>query len=71
VRTFKKEHNRSPNDSDTQAIALELADFNAADQKYITMKLKLVLEDQLPFQVDEFITKDSGADQSVSYLGAD
>jgi hypothetical protein len=49
VRNFKKENGRSPNDSDTSAIALELADFNGTDQKYITIKLKLILENELPF----------------------
>jgi hypothetical protein len=33
---------------------MELADFNHVNQKYLDIKLEMIKEEKLPFQVDDF-----------------
>lgn len=42
VREFKQKNGRAPNDSDTAPIAMELADYNHANEKYLEMKVALI-----------------------------
>ena len=54
VKKFKEDNKRFPTDSDTGPIAMELADFNHINQKYLDIKLQMLKEDKLPFQHDDF-----------------
>ena len=39
VQQFKKEEGRFPTDTDTSPIAMELADYNHANEKYLDIKV--------------------------------
>ena len=55
VRKFREDNNgQNPTDEDTAPIAMELADFNHQNEKYLDIKLSLIKENKMPFQADEF-----------------
>ena len=54
IEAFKKENERNPTDADTQAIALELADFNHANEQYLDLKIALIKQNKYPFVPEDF-----------------
>ena len=55
VKKFRDEHNQTnPTDFDTQEIALELADFNHVNQKFLEIKMALINQNKYPFQIEDF-----------------
>ena len=50
VRKFREENNgKNPDDEDTAPIAMELADFNHQNEKYLDVKLALIKANKMPF----------------------
>ena len=43
-----------PSDTDTAAIATDLFDFNFVNQEYLAFKLKLIKQQDLPFNPSDF-----------------
>lgn len=54
VRNFKVEYKRSPTDSDTSAIAVELKDYINAEVDFLEFKHKMLEAKLLTFSADEF-----------------
>ena len=55
VRKFKEDNNgTNPTDDDTGPIAAELADFNAVNEEYLSIKLELIKCSKMPFEADKF-----------------
>ena len=54
IRAYKEKNGRAPTDADTGPIALELADYNHANEKYLEMKVSLIKQDKMPFEANAF-----------------
>ena len=42
VRRFRDENNRLPTENDSSEIAMELADYNHANQQYLEVKMAMI-----------------------------
>ena len=54
VADFQTKHKRLPNDGDTAAVVTDIMDFNFVNQEYLAFKLKLIKQQDLPFDPNEF-----------------
>ena len=55
VRRFRDENNgRNPTEDESSEIAMELADYNHANQQYLEVKMAMVKQNKLPFNPTDF-----------------
>ena len=59
IKQWRDENNgQNPTEENTQAIALELADYNHANNQFLEVKMALLKQNKLPFMVEDFYNSD-------------
>ena len=59
IKQWRDDHNgENPTEDNTQAISMELADYNHANNQYLEVKMALLKQNKLPFMPEDFTSAD-------------